>query len=109
MAPRSARRSFKEMAQQVLEYLGVPHDEPMQRAAGKAAGAESPRTTSRRTTSDLQALFAEVNDLPADDPLRGGDTQQTAAVSSDGEAHGVSTSAAVASTPAPVEVAGNSR
>ena len=33
---------------------------------------------------DLQALFAEVNNLPADDPLRTGDAPQAAAVSSDG-------------------------
>ncbi|HWE06972.1 MAG TPA: PASTA domain-containing protein, partial [Rhizomicrobium sp.] len=56
---------------------------------------------------ELQAMFAEVNNLPPDDPLRGGDTQQTAAVSSDGDAHGVSTSAAVAPPPAPTETASN--
>jgi cell division protein FtsI (penicillin-binding protein 3) len=57
--------------------------------------------------SDLQSLFAEVNNLPADDPLRAGDSQQAAALSSDGESNGVSAIAAVAPSPAPTRVAGD--
>jgi cell division protein FtsI (penicillin-binding protein 3) len=56
---------------------------------------------------DLQALFAEVNNLPTDDPLRAGDAPQVAAVSSDGESHGVSTTAPVAPPPPPTDVASN--
>ncbi len=102
---------FKEVAQEVLEYLGVPHDEPMH-----AQPATPPQDVAEddqpQDTGDLQALFAEVNNLPADDPLRSADTQQTAAVSSDGESHGVSTTATVAAapapTPTPTQIAGSS-
>jgi cell division protein FtsI (penicillin-binding protein 3) len=52
-------------------------------------------------------MFAEVNNLPADDPLRAGANPQAAAVSADGEAHGVSTTASVAPAPAPTQVASN--
>src|SRR6202000_2318487 len=86
---------FKEVAQEVLEYLGVPHDEPMQAQPAMPPTAIAEDTTPE-DNSDLQAMFAEVNDLPADDPLRGGDSQQAAAVSSDGESHGVSTTPTVA-------------
>ena len=62
---------FAEVAQQVLEYLGVPHDieiKPPKEAA------KLPRSrcmkTMRTTAPDINALFAAVNDLPADDPLR---------------------------------------
>jgi cell division protein FtsI (penicillin-binding protein 3) len=50
-------------------------------------------------------MFAEVNNLPADDPLRDGDSQQAAALSADGDSHGVSTTANVATAPAPTQVA----
>jgi cell division protein FtsI (penicillin-binding protein 3) len=96
---------FKEVAQEVLEYLGVPHDEPMQ-AQPATPPQEIAEDAQPQDNGELQALFAEVNNLPADDPLRGGDTQQTAAVSSDGESHGVSTTPTVAPLP-PTEVASN--
>jgi cell division protein FtsI (penicillin-binding protein 3) len=96
---------FKEVAQEVLEYLGVPHDEPMQ-AQPTAPPQDIAEDAAPEDNGDLQALFAEVNNLPADDPLRTGDGQQVAAVSSDGESHGVST-APVAAPPAPTEVASN--
>jgi cell division protein FtsI (penicillin-binding protein 3) len=97
---------FKEVAQQVLEYLGVPHDEPMS-ASPAAPPQEIADDAPAEDNSDLQALFAEVNNLPADDPLRGGDSQQAAVVSSDGESHGVSTTAAVAPSPSPMQLASN--
>jgi cell division protein FtsI (penicillin-binding protein 3) len=97
---------FKEVAQEVLEYLGVPHDEPMQ-AQPAAPLQDIAEDAAPEDNGDLQALFAEVNNLPADDPLRTGDTQQVAAVSSDGESHGVSTTAPVAAPPAPTDVASN--
>lgn len=97
---------FKEVAQEVLEYLGVPHDEPMQ-----AQPATPPLAIAEDTTpedsSDLQAMFAEVNNLPADDPLRAGVNPQAAAVSADGETHGVSTTPNVAPAPAPTQMASN--
>ncbi|MGO9437733.1 MAG: penicillin-binding transpeptidase domain-containing protein [Terracidiphilus sp.] len=63
---------FAEVAQQVLEYLGVPHDIDVQ----------PPKTTAKKEKTDLaeedadadqdqvNSLFAAVNDLPPDDPLR---------------------------------------
>ena len=62
---------FAEVAQQVLEYLGAPHDQPLrQKKPGEEsklqiAAADGPS----EETGDLNALFAEVNSLPADDPL----------------------------------------
>jgi cell division protein FtsI (penicillin-binding protein 3) len=63
---------FHEVAQEVLEYLGVPHDTnltlPVDEAKKQAAPEiEEPQP---QETGDLDALFAEVNNLPADDPLR---------------------------------------
>jgi cell division protein FtsI/penicillin-binding protein 2 len=97
---------FREVAQQVLEYLGVPHDEPM-RAQPVAPPVDIAEDAPQQDSSDLQAMFAEVNNLPADDPLRAGDSQQAAALSTDGESHGVSTTANVATAPAPTQVASN--
>jgi cell division protein FtsI (penicillin-binding protein 3) len=66
---------FAEVAQQVLEYLGVPHDQPVktkqqqlqqQIAAQKDSLADGPS----ESDADINALFSEVNNLPADDPLR---------------------------------------
>jgi cell division protein FtsI (penicillin-binding protein 3) len=63
---------FAEVAQQVLEYLGVPHDQPlkakkeMQVATQKEVFDDSPSDSS----ADLSAMFDDVNSLPADDPLR---------------------------------------
>lgn len=63
---------FAEVAQQVLEYLGVPHDQPLKpRKADDApklqmADVEGPS----EQVGDLNALFEEINTLPADDPLR---------------------------------------
>ncbi|MGB6191379.1 MAG: penicillin-binding protein, partial [Terracidiphilus sp.] len=81
---------FAEVAQQVLEYLGVPHDIDVQQ----------PKTTAKSQTNDAPAteddtaadqenvneLFAAVNDLPADDPLR---TPPAQAAATDADASGV--------------------
>ncbi len=62
---------FKEVAQQVLEYLGVPHDEPLKPLAPGAAGLRPamPNEGPSEPMGDLDALYAEANELPADDPL----------------------------------------
>ncbi len=62
---------FAEVAQQVLEYLGVPHDQPLktpQQLAEARSGAED--ADQPDNGADLNAMFADVNSLPADDPLR---------------------------------------
>jgi cell division protein FtsI (penicillin-binding protein 3) len=74
---------FSEVAQQVLEYLNVPHDVEVQQAKIKSplkqAKLEKPihEDDADANQADVNALFAAVNDLPADDPLR--QPQQTAA------------------------------
>ncbi|WP_158792349.1 penicillin-binding protein [Granulicella sp. L60] len=62
---------FADVAQQVLEYLGVPHDQPVKTAkemlvAKKDLASDGPS----ESTADLTAMFDDVNNLPADDPLR---------------------------------------
>ena len=97
---------FREVAQQVLEYLGVPHDVPM-RAQPATPPVNIAEDAPQQDGDDLQALFAEANNLPADDPLRAGESQQAAVPSTDGDSHGVSPTADVAPAPAPTQVASN--
>ncbi len=65
---------FAEVAQQVLEYLGVPHDIDMRppRSLAKNETPEKPAVEDDAEDSqgDINALYAAANDLPADDPLR---------------------------------------
>ena len=67
---------FKEVAQQVLEYLNVPHDIDLKQVNTKTdlmeAMAEKPieEDDSDADQANVNALFAAANDLPADDPLR---------------------------------------
>jgi cell division protein FtsI (penicillin-binding protein 3) len=62
---------FTQVAQETLEYLGVPHDveihAPHAAAKNLTAQDEEPM---QEHTGDVNALIAAVNDLPADDPLR---------------------------------------
>ncbi|MGC2637241.1 MAG: penicillin-binding transpeptidase domain-containing protein [Acidobacteriaceae bacterium] len=61
---------FHDLAQQILEYLGVPHDQdlkPEKMIAQKDKPAEEPPP--QEEPADLESLFAEANHLPADDPL----------------------------------------
>jgi len=64
---------FQLLAQQILEYLGVPHDQPLKSpellAKSQASGPEEDDEPQPHL-DDLDSLFAEVNNLPADDPLR---------------------------------------
>lgn len=61
---------FAEVAQQVLEYLGVPHDIELRTPREQA---KAPEATSEddgdQGQGDVDALYAAVNDLPVDDPL----------------------------------------
>jgi cell division protein FtsI (penicillin-binding protein 3) len=63
---------FHELAQEVLEYLRVSHDQPlktqqqMQEAQNTAEQDDAPD----QDIGDLNAMFDQVNSLPADDPLR---------------------------------------
>jgi cell division protein FtsI (penicillin-binding protein 3) len=63
---------FQTVAQQVLEYLGVPHDQPVKtpKELMAAAPKEIPGDGPSENTGDLNAMFEAINNLPADDPLR---------------------------------------
>ncbi len=61
---------FAEVAQQVLEYLGVPHDVDIREPKPAAKPAKPAHEDDQDNEPDINALFAAVNDLPADDPLR---------------------------------------
>ena len=63
---------FHELAQQILEYLGVPHDEPIKSTQEMAAIEKHPTSgdAPEEHLDDLNSLFDEVNNLPPDDPLR---------------------------------------
>jgi cell division protein FtsI (penicillin-binding protein 3) len=66
---------FAQVAQQTLEYLGVPHDVEIKTAkpgAKPAAGQKGDQEgePEQEHTGDVNALVAALNDLPADDPLR---------------------------------------
>jgi cell division protein FtsI (penicillin-binding protein 3) len=84
---------FAEVAQQVLEYLGVPHDEPLkpQKELDEARNQPIPPEDTEDDGSDLEAMFAEANNLPADDPLRTPQNAQLPAPAAlDGSDHAVS-------------------
>jgi cell division protein FtsI (penicillin-binding protein 3) len=62
---------FHDLAQQILEYLGVPHDQdlkPQNLVAKNTKPVEE--KDPQENPADLESLFAEVNNLPPDDPLR---------------------------------------
>ena len=62
---------FAQVAQEVLEYLGVPHDQPLKTTKEmEEARAGAPDEAPVDNGADLNAMFADVNSLPADDPLR---------------------------------------
>ncbi len=64
--------AFHELAQQILEYLGVQHDQELKPQPLLAQNEQPVEEDDRPAESDedLNSLFATVNDLPADDPLR---------------------------------------
>jgi cell division protein FtsI (penicillin-binding protein 3) len=67
---------FAEVAQQVLEYLGVAHDIDVRTPrAASSKPAHLAEDESGEHSGDIGALFNAVNDLPSDDPLRGGEAQ----------------------------------
>ena len=74
---------FAEVAQQVLEYLAVPHDIDLrQHRALSKADLQVREDDAHAQNSDINALFAAANDLPSDDPLRGGGPEAPRALSS---------------------------
>ena len=103
---------FAEVAQQVLEYLGVPHDIDIHEVKTKEKpGKPVVEDDSQDPGEDVNALFAAVNDLPADDPLR---NPQPAAASAGTSAAGATPAAAataqersITPQPAPADLTAN--
>ncbi len=104
---------FQEVAQQVLEYLGVQHDEPVHAQKTPPASGKSVAEDDHSDSADVNALYAAINDLPSDDPLRQQPAQQAiaqpntsaqpAAVSSAAAQNSSTAAAAPASSPAAVQ------
>jgi cell division protein FtsI (penicillin-binding protein 3) len=63
---------FAEVAQEVLEYLGVPHDQPLKPKKDVQPVPEKDLVDDApdNSNADLTAMFDDANNLPADDPLR---------------------------------------
>jgi len=61
---------FHDLAQQILEYLGVPHDQDLKPEKMIAQNSKPvDEAPPQEQAADLESLFAEANHLPADDPL----------------------------------------
>ena len=105
---------FHELAQQILEYLGVPHDQPI-KTATEIAATQKPVASEAPSTEvgDLNALFSSVNDLPADDPLRhpsaeaGAEAPSAQSASTDDQAAAAGVPAGTATGPSATPIAGN--
>jgi cell division protein FtsI (penicillin-binding protein 3) len=61
---------FSEVAQQVLEYLGVQHDIDIRQPKTSSKPEKPVHEDDEDNAPDINSLFAAVNDLPDDDPLR---------------------------------------
>jgi cell division protein FtsI (penicillin-binding protein 3) len=62
---------FADVAQQVLEYLGVPHDVEVHAPRVKPSPQPSIAEDDAHTEgTDVASIYAALNDLPSDDPLR---------------------------------------
>src|SRR5215469_3089000 len=61
---------FTEVAQQVLEYLGVQHDIDIRQPKTPSKPEKPVHEDDEDNAPDINSLFAAVNDLPDDDPLR---------------------------------------
>jgi cell division protein FtsI (penicillin-binding protein 3) len=95
--------AFAEVAQQVLEYLGVQHDidfRPAATASRKALPVREDDSSAQE--ENIQALYDAANNLPSDDPLR------TAPVASATASTSPATPRAQAANPGTGTTAGNS-
>jgi len=69
---------FADVAQPVLEYLGVPHDIDVQpNSPASNARLHLAEEDVSEHSSDASALYSAVSNLPSDDPLRGNPGQAT--------------------------------
>lgn len=91
---------FAEVAQEVLEYLGVPHDEEV-RPAKANAPMNYAREDDYQNDGDIGQLYAAVNDLPSDDALRAQTPQPQSAREAQPPAQSPVQSQAQAAIPSP--------
>jgi len=61
---------FSEVAQQVLEYLEVPHDIDIRQPKTPSKPEKPTHEDDEDNSPDINSFFAAVNDLPDDDALR---------------------------------------
>jgi cell division protein FtsI (penicillin-binding protein 3) len=61
---------FAQIAQQTLEYLGVPYDREVRPVKSKPIPTQIAEETPAERVGDQNALFAGISDLPKDDPIR---------------------------------------
>ena len=61
---------FTEVAQQVLEYLSVPHDIDVRKPHALSKADFHVTEEDSANSGDINAIYAAANELPADDPLR---------------------------------------
>jgi cell division protein FtsI (penicillin-binding protein 3) len=99
---------FQQVAQEVLEYLGVPHDQPLKTPKELLAAAPkpAPEEASSDNVGDLNAMFEQANNLPADDPLRTANAKPATAADDGGSAIGGIASEHPASSAKPAGVLG---
>lgn len=90
---------FAEVAQEVLEYLGVPHDIPLKPTKTPKTPIAIQEDDSDSDQTNVNALFAAVNDLPADDPLRSAEPEPAAQAASNASTQ--QAQSAAQNTPAP--------
>jgi cell division protein FtsI (penicillin-binding protein 3) len=69
---------FAEVAQQVLEYLGVPHDIDVQAPHTNTRPEPAVAEDDGQEQGDVNSMFAAINDLPSDDPLRAAPAEMSA-------------------------------
>jgi cell division protein FtsI (penicillin-binding protein 3) len=98
------------VAQEVLEYLGVPHDQPLKTPKELLASAARDKATAGDApsgdTADLTTMFDEINNLPADDPLR--DLAKNGSAAAGSQASVASAVESVPVTASPVAARGSS-
>lgn len=82
---------FQQVVQQTLEYLGIQHDsdiKPEKLIAQQRKPSKDDISGDHEEAGDLNAMFAEINHLPEDDPLRAPPTKESQAGKADAdEAH----------------------
>ena len=95
---------FAEVAQQILEYLGVPHDIDVRPTrAGSKSTVRLAEDDAHDQPGDINALNSAANELPNDDPLRASQVQASPASQSAAQTASASSGAKPGSPTAPTQ------